>query len=213
MRAFLSRESRRKPTGDSQPSRRRLRCCCRSRRIATSNIRSWPASAERNRWSRWLRSRREASPSPSPWSDGSSESVRHLGADEAVADAAHRLDARIMPGRRQRETQPADVNVDGALFDEYVVAPDVVEQARARIDAPGVGDQELQQPEFGGPEIDLAPADRYAVRGRIEPDPGDLDHFVVELRRAPADHRLDARQQFAAGERLGDIVIRAALQP
>src|SRR5688572_10029644 len=93
--------------------------------------------------------------SPSRWSDGSRESVHYLGADEAVADAAHRLDARIMSGRREREAQPADVDVDRALFDEYVIAPDVVEQPGARIDAPRVGDQELQQPEFGGPQVDF----------------------------------------------------------
>ena len=59
---------------------------------------------------------------------------RSIGA-EAVPRAAHRVDQAVVAGRLERLAQAPDVHVDRALLDEHVVAPDMVEQLRAGIDA------------------------------------------------------------------------------
>ena len=77
----------------------------------------------------------------------------------------------------------------------------------------GVGHEEMQQAEFGRPQIQRQAVAADPVRSRIQPQTLDLDRIVRHLRRAPAQHRLDARQQFARRERLGDVVVRARFQP
>ena len=59
-----------------------------------------------------------------------------------------------MAERLEREAQAPDVNVDGALLDVDVVAPDLVEQLRARVHALGPRQEEAQQPELGRTECD-----------------------------------------------------------
>src|ERR1700688_2046764 len=68
---------------------------------------------------------------------------------QAVAQAAHRLDQVLRIDRHQGLAQPQDVNVDGALLDEDMVAPDVVEQLAAREHALRMADEKGQQLEFG----------------------------------------------------------------
>ena len=118
-----------------------------------------------------------------------------------------------MPARLEREAQPPHVDVDGALPDRDMGAPRRVEQLRARIDPPGMGHQEVQQPELGRPEIDAALSCADPVSRRVEAQPGELDGVVGALRRPPAQHRLDPREQLARRERLGQVVVRADLQP
>ena len=48
------------------------------------------------------------------------------------------------------------MDVDGALLDEDVVAPDPVEQLGAAVHALGMGHEEVQQPELGRADLDLA---------------------------------------------------------
>src|SRR5436190_3825061 len=131
---------------------------------------------------------------------------------EAIAGPAHRFDQLVVPGGRERLAQPPDVHVDRALLDEHVLAPDLVEQPRARENAPRMRHEEVQQAKLGGPEIDRLVARGDLVRRRIDAQAGDLDHVVGKLRRAPAHHRLDAREQLARRERLGDVVVGAALE-
>jgi len=58
----------------------------------------------------------------------------------------------------------------------------------------------------------LPPAGADPMRDRVEPEILDLDDVVGELGGAAPHHRLDARQKLAGRERLGDIVVRAALE-
>ncbi len=80
-------------------------------------------------------------------------------AREPIARAAHGFDHGRSARRLERVTQALDVHVDRALFDEDVVAPDAVEQLRARVHALGVRHQEVQQLEFGRPHAHLDAAD------------------------------------------------------
>ena len=93
-----------------------------------------------------------------------------------------------------------------------MIAPYLVEQLHAGMDALGVGHEEMQQAELGRPQVQAHAVAADPVRGRIQPQTPDLDHVVRHLRRAPAQHRLDARQQFSRRERLGDIVVCSRLQ-
>jgi len=91
-----------------------------------------------------------------------------LGA-QAVPDSADGLDQRVMAGRRERLAQSANVDVDRPLFDEDVVAPDLVEELAAAEDPGRVRHEEVQKAEFRRPELDRAAASAYVARCRIEP--------------------------------------------
>ena len=118
-----------------------------------------------------------------------------------------------MAARLQRLAQPADVHIDGALLDEHMVAPYLVEQLRAGVHALGMGHEKMQQAEFGRPQVQRLAVAADPVRDRIQAQAVDLDRVVGHLRRAPAQHRLDARHQLARRKRLGDVVVGAGLQP
>ena len=57
--------------------------------------------------------------------------------------------------------------------------------------------------------IDLV---RVLALGGIELQAVDFDRIIGELRRAAAQHRLDAREQFFRRKRLGDVIIGADLE-
>ena len=71
-----------------------------------------------------------------------------------VPGAAHRLDHPVLAERFQREAQPPDMDVDGALLDVHLVAPDLIEQLGARVHALGARQEEAEQPELGRAERD-----------------------------------------------------------
>src|ERR1700675_4541677 len=75
---------------------------------------------------------------------------------ERVAGAAHGADRILLAAGIEQLAQAADVDVDGALVDIDVAAPDAVEQLLAREHAAGMLEEELQQAIFGRAEIDLA---------------------------------------------------------
>ena len=104
------------------------------------------------------------------------------------------------------------MHVDGALFDVSIAPPDPVEQLPAAEYPLGVGHEKMQQPVFGGAERDLALARADPMTGVIELQALDLHHVGRARRRGSPQHRLDAGQQLARRERLGDVVVGAALE-
>src|SRR5215510_11979735 len=68
-----------------------------------------------------------------------------------VAGTADRLYQPVVGRGFQRFAQPPDVHVNGALLDEHVIAPNLVEQLGARIHALRVRHEEMQEPKFRGP--------------------------------------------------------------
>src|SRR5690348_10652230 len=62
-------------------------------------------------------------------------------APEAIPGTANRLHQRIMPRGFERLPQPAYVHVHRPLLDEDVIAPDLVEQLGAAVDALRMGDE------------------------------------------------------------------------
>ena len=108
-----------------------------------------------------------------------------------------------------RLAQPADMDVDGALVDIDVAAPDAVEQLLAREHAARALHQEFQQAIFGRPEIDGAAVARDALLFAIEFDVADVEHSGDPLGVGAAQQRAHARQQFRHRERLDDVVVGA----
>src|SRR5580704_6649423 len=70
-----------------------------------------------------------------------------------AADGADRVDGVAAV---ERLAQAADMDVDGALVDIDVAAPDAIEQLLAGEHPAGAFHQEFEQAEFGRPEIDRA---------------------------------------------------------
>src|SRR6202008_159908 len=112
---------------------------------------------------------------------------------EAVPRAAYRVDQAVVAGRLERLAQAPDVHVDRALLHEPLVAPDMVEQLRTGIDAPGVSHEEMQQAELGGRELDALALHADAARRGIEAQPLGLARVAGERGRALPLPRLDAR--------------------
>jgi hypothetical protein len=80
--------------------------------------------------------------------------------------------------------EPANVNVDGAFFDEYMIAPDLIEQLPAGMHALAVGHQKMQQTELGRSEFERQFIPGDAVARRVQPQPIELCRLAAVLRRA-----------------------------
>src|ERR1700691_2700097 len=77
----------------------------------------------------------------------------------------------------ERHPQPSDLHVDGALFNEYVVAPDVIQQLFAAVHAAGMGHEEFEQVEFSRSEIDLVAVDRGGPRRGVQHQRPDFQYL------------------------------------
>src|SRR5258708_36798075 len=85
-------------------------------------------------------------------------------APEAITGSADRVHQRIMFGGFECLAQPAYVHVDRPFLDEDVIAPDLVDQLGAAVDALRMGHAEMQHPELDRPQVDAAPAGRVPIR-------------------------------------------------
>src|SRR5688572_21952359 len=95
---------------------------------------------------------------------------------ERIAGAAHGADRVRGTAAVERAAQAADMDVDGALVDIDVAAPDAVEQLAAREHAAGALHQELEQLELGRLEMHFAALARDALLLAVEQDVARLEH-------------------------------------
>ena len=72
--------------------------------------------------------------------------------------------------------------------------------------------QEIEQAEFDPAQSQLAAAGGDRQGARIETQAGHLHGIGGGMRRAPAQQRMDAGQQFARPEGLGDVIVGAAFE-
>src|SRR6185437_3060996 len=131
---------------------------------------------------------------------------------ESITRATHGLDQYIQPERFQRFAQAPDVHVHRAFLDVHAAAPDLVQQLRARIGALGVAHEKVQQPIFGGADLDLGFARVHAVRGTIDPQAAAFDRARAAIGLDAPQHRLDPRDQLACREWFDHVVIDAGLE-
>src|SRR5258708_9074889 len=89
--------------------------------------------------------------------------------------------------------QPAYVHVYRPLLDKDVIAPDLVEQLGAAVDALRMGHEEMQHPELGRPHVDVATGGGDAQRARLQPQaPALAQAQSARLQLAPRAHRVTA---------------------
>ena len=132
---------------------------------------------------------------------------------KAIARTAHGLYQPVVAEVLERLAQPSDVHVDGTLLDVHIAAPDAVEQLLAAVDALRVRHEELEQPVLGRTERHGAFADHDAVPGAIQRRAHRSARVSVSsVAAAAAQHRIDARDQLARGERLGHVVVGATIE-
>src|SRR3954470_12841743 len=137
---------------------------------------------------------------------------------EAVADAAHREDVlRLLGVRLELLAQVADVDVDGARVAIGRVAPHAREEHVAREHAPRARGERAQ-------DLELHERGRHGRAMQGHRALGGVDAQVAHLERAVAvvagprhpgapQRGLDPRAELAHGERLGDVVVGAQLEP
>ena len=88
-----------------------------------------------------------------------------------------------------------------------MIAPNCIKQLLAAEDPAGMGQQVVEQFEFGRPQFEQHAFQRHAVRRRIEPEAIQFQRLAAMLGRPSAQHRPNARYQFARAERLGYIIV------
>ena len=131
---------------------------------------------------------------------------------KAIPGATDGLDEAVVAELFKRLAQPADVHVDGALFHVDVAAPDAVEELVALVDPLRVGHEELQHAVLRGPERNGLFTHQHPMARLVEREAFELDAFVPVVGRRAAQYRIDARDQLAGREGLGDVVVRTAFE-
>src|SRR5437879_1319493 len=128
-------------------------------------------------------------------------------------------DLRSARGIAEDLPQPADPHVDAAVERIGLAAPQQLGELGSREHAVGGGQQHGQQAVFGAAQGDRLARSVDEVAGR-RVEPPAVEHEAAHAVGArltgrmggPAQHRLDAAEQLARIERLGDVVVGAELE-
>src|ERR1035437_9911457 len=133
------------------------------------------------------------------------------GLDEAVADAAHRIE--VFGGRAKLFAQPAHVRIDGAGVHEAVVFPDIAQQLVPGLHASAALRQNREQLELGRRQLHVLAAPLHHVPRRVDKQVAKLERLGFR-RRGPAalQDLFHAQNQLARAEGVGDVIVRTQLQ-
>jgi hypothetical protein len=129
-------------------------------------------------------------------------------------DPAHGVDQPRRAAFLRLSPQVADVHVERIGARAEVVAPDALEDDRARQHLPGIPQEQLEQRELGARELDRRVAAPDLARSEVELEVGEPQSRVrglVVARRAP-EQRAQPSEELRQGERLGEIVVRAGIE-
>src|SRR5437588_13058260 len=85
-----------------------------------------------------------------------------------VADAAQRLEQRLVRGLLELGAQPAHVDIEQVGVDVVVRGPDLLGDQRAGEDASGVLHEDLEQRKLAPREIDRLAVDMRGVTQQVE---------------------------------------------
>src|SRR5207302_10562037 len=102
--------------------------------------------------------------------------------------------------------QPADVDVDRLALAAEVLAPDLLQQALARLHPARVGEQVGEEVELPRGETHLRLVQRHPAGGAVEREVAEglaLRSGPLGLASAPAEDRVDASSDLADREGLG----------
>src|SRR6266571_214847 len=129
-----------------------------------------------------MRRRRRARPRlrpPTPDGRGSSFVA------QGVPDAANGLDEPRLVGRFGLAPQVADVDVERVRGEAEVVAPDPLEDHRARQDLARVPQEELEQGELRSRELDLPRGSADLACAGVELEVGESENLAGLVARPP----------------------------
>ena len=90
----------------------------------------------------------------------------------------------MVAGRLEHFAQPSDVYVHSTLFDEYVIAPHLVKELGAGIDAIVMCHEEVKQAELGRTQRKCLAVGGHPVARRIQLESFGFDRVIRDLRRA-----------------------------
>ena len=136
---------------------------------------------------------------------GSGEVLTQL---DPVADARHGLDH---PRLAEALAQRRDGDAYGVGERIGVLIPRALEQVFGAHDSAAGGHEHIEHRELLARESDVAPVAVHLTTKAVEPDAGDLDDRRRPRCRATAE-RAHAQHQLAQRERLGQVVVGAALE-
>src|SRR5690349_3952688 len=111
---------------------------------------------------------------------------------EGIAHAAHGADGIDLAAALQAFAQAPDMDVDGALIDIDVAAPDRIEELGAAIDAARALHEIFEQAELGRRQSDVAGGAGDAPCAPVERDVAGLETLGDGIGIDAAQDRLDA---------------------
>src|SRR4030067_392804 len=132
---------------------------------------------------------------------------------KAITAAAHGLDQAIHPGRFQCGAQAANMHVHCAFLDEYLRSQYLIEQLRAAIHALRMGHEKMQQTKLRRSQLHTGTFCSHAMRRRRQLQPARRHRFIQHGRNMTAQNRAYPCHQLSGRKRLGDVIVRAGLQP
>jgi len=112
---------------------------------------------------------------------------------EAVTHPTHRFNHGA--GFAQGLAQALDVHIHRSLFNEDLIAPNPIEQARTRVHPLGVVHQIAQQLELGGAEFEGFALPAHTVRGSVEAELAHRNAVRGRGRRPSAHHGSNPGEQ------------------
>jgi len=134
------------------------------------------------------------------------------GSTESVAHTTNGADGILVTGFAQLLAESADMDIDGALFDMDVAAPDPIKQLRARPDTTGLFKKGCQKPVFGGPEHQLGAIPIRPVFAGFHDDVLERDPKASIRGSRSAQLHLEAGQKFGDGIRFHHVIISPAFE-
>src|SRR5512144_443160 len=143
------------------------------------------------------------------------ESRLATGDAQPIADVAHRLDhfaPVVAVADRELAAQVADVDLEHLGARIEVEAPYGVEELLPGEHLIGMADQVCEQLELAGGQRERVGVAFDPTSAQVEADVAGLEHRRRALRRHP-QLRPDAGEQLLQRERLGDVVVRTAVEP
>jgi hypothetical protein len=139
---------------------------------------------------------------------------RHHRVSRRVSQAAQRVDQSRLTLGLHLAAQVAHVYLEVVGGGAHVEAPDRLEQRVAGQDPGRVAHEDLQQGELGPGQAQRPSAPPRLEPVGIEPDVGERQNLRFPVgRRAPAQQCPHPGQQLLSGERLGQVVVGARVQP
>ena len=99
------------------------------------------------------------------------------------------------------------MNVNSTLFNEYMIAPNAIQQLPAAVNALFVRHEVLKQLKFSGPQFQGLLLITHTVSVCIQKQLPHLNSTRRLLRGSPSKNRTNSSQQFFGGKRFHDVIV------